>query len=81
MDADRTVAAYARERRSVAALLERLDQPQPATPSVCAGWDVFPPWSARGPLTDALVHGGDMRVPLGCRTSPTPTPSARPSPS
>ena len=28
---------------------------------------------ARGPLTDALVHGGDMRVPLGLPHAPTPS--------
>src|SRR5206468_1420420 len=27
---------------------------------------------ARGPLTDALVHGGDMRVPLGIAHTPDP---------
>jgi uncharacterized protein (TIGR03083 family) len=27
---------------------------------------------ARGPLTDALVHGGDMRVPLGIPHAPDP---------
>jgi uncharacterized protein (TIGR03083 family) len=27
---------------------------------------------ARGPLTDALVHGGDMRVPLGIPHTPHP---------
>ena len=28
---------------------------------------------ARGPLTDAFVHGGDMRVPLGLPHTPPPT--------
>lgn len=27
---------------------------------------------ARGPLTDALVHGGDMRIPLGLPNDPAP---------
>ena len=128
---DQVHAAAAAERRDLADLLERLDDAQWSTPSLCAGWDVRTvaghlvsalspsPWplvgavlrsggrpdvandalarrearespkqlvallrqragrritppvtGARGPLTDVLVHAGDIRVPLGLPHSP-----------
>jgi len=123
---DEVQAASSVERRDLADLLERLDDAQWSTLSLCAGWDVRTvaghlvsalspsPWplvaavlrsggrphvandllarraareptarivallreradrraappvvGARGPLTDVLVHGGDIRLPLG----------------
>jgi uncharacterized protein (TIGR03083 family) len=128
---DQVHAAAAAERRDLADLLERLDDAQWSTPSLCAGWDVRTvaghlvsalspsPWAlvgavlrsggrphlandalarraaresparivallreradrritppvvgARGPLTDVLVHAGDIRLPLGLPHSP-----------
>ncbi len=123
---DDVFAASAAERRALADTLDRLDDAQLATPSLCGGWDVRtvaahlasavlpskgaflvallrsgfrphvandhearrvaarpfpevvhalranadsrfapPVVGARGPLTDALVHGADVCVPLG----------------
>ena len=126
-------AATGRARRSVADLLDGLDDAQLATPSLCAGWSVKdvaghlvaavatptgtflrellrrrgdahktntalarklaerpaaelagllrehadrefspPVVGPRGPLSDGLVHEGDMRVPLGLPHAPPP---------
>jgi uncharacterized protein (TIGR03083 family) len=125
-------AAVADERRRIASLLDGLDAPQLATPSLCAGWDVktvgahivstvmdgTPAFLRRGirqgsmaraidelarhrarqpaaevvaslhrcadrrispplfgpvdPLADVLVHGGDIRIPLGLPFTPDP---------
>lgn len=131
MNPETVFAASAIERRSVADLLDSLDEQQLATPSLCAGWDVRtvaghlasaiapsqrsfliavaraagnphrandavarqharlpvadivqtlrsradsrfapPVVGARGPLTDVLVHAGDMRLPLGLPHGP-----------
>ena len=133
MDSETVFAASAVERRSVADLLEGLDENQLNAASLCAGWDVrtvaghlasviapsqraflvavlksagnlhqansvvarqearrpvpdlvqtlrsradsrfTPPVAGeRGPLTDVLVHAGDMRVPLGLAHEPAP---------
>ena len=125
-------AAVANERRQIATLIDRLDDAQLATDSLCAGWDVKTvaahlvsvfadgfwvfQWTAlrhggihraidelarcraqlpaseiaadlrqgadrelsppiTGPLsglTDVLVHGGDIRIPLGLPFEPDP---------
>ena len=127
-------AATARARRSIADLLDDLDDAQLATPSLCAGWSVKvvaghvaaavtvparsgscasccasgatgtrptpcspagsrelptaelaallrehadrefspPVVGPRGPLSDGLIHEGDMRVPLGLPHAPDP---------
>lgn len=130
MDVEAIYAASAAERRGVADLLESLDEPALATPSLCEGWDVrtvgahlasaitakvlpflllsirygsfdrandessrraaqqpvtdivaslrahadsrfSPPGTGpRAPLTDVLVHSGDMRRPLGLPHDP-----------
>lgn len=130
MDVEAIFAASAAERRGVADLLESLDDPALATPSLCEGWDVrtvgahlasaitarvlpfvllsirygsfnrandersrraaqqpvadivatlrthaesrfSPPGTGpRAPLTDVLVHSGDMRRPLGLPHDP-----------
>jgi uncharacterized protein (TIGR03083 family) len=130
VDVEAIFAASAAERRGVADLLESLDDPALATPSLCEGWDVrtvgahlasaitarvlpflllsiryggfdrandersrraaqqpvadivatlrthadsrfCPPGTGpRAPLTDALVHSGDMRRPLGLPHDP-----------
>ncbi len=55
--------ARAEARRPVADLVGRLQR--------SAGRRVSPPVvGPRGPLTDVLVHGGDMRVPLGLPHDP-----------
>lgn len=134
MDVEAIFAAAATERRGVADLLESLDEPALAAPSLCEGWDVrtvgahlsaaitarvlpfllnsirygsfnrandeasrraaqqpiadivaklrahadsrfSPPGTGpRAPLTDVLVHSGDMRRPLGLPHDP---PAAR----
>jgi uncharacterized protein (TIGR03083 family) len=130
VDVEAIFAASAAERRGVADLLESLDEPALATPSLCEGWDVrtvgahlataitarvlpflllsirygsfnrandersrraaqqpvadivatlrthadsrfSPPGTGpRAPLTDVLVHSGDMRRPLGLPHEP-----------
>lgn len=129
---DSVFSAVANERRQIAALIERLDDAQLATESLCAGWDIKTvaahlvsvladsfwvfQWTAlrrggihraidelaqrraelpaaeivaalrqgadhelsppiTGPLsglTDVLVHGGDIRIPLGLPFDPDP---------
>ena len=130
MDVEAIFAASAAERHAVADLLDGLDEPALATPSLCEGWDVrtvgahlasaitarvlpfllssiryasfnkandeasrraaqqpvadivaklrahadsrfSPPGTGpRAPLTDVLVHSGDMRRPLGLPHDP-----------
>jgi Mycothiol maleylpyruvate isomerase N-terminal domain len=40
VDRELIFAAVANERRQIATLMDSLDDPQLATPSLCAGWDV-----------------------------------------
>lgn len=78
VDTDAILAASAVERRAVADLLDSLDK-QLRTPSRCAGWDVRSvaahlASAITAPLTDALVHAGDMRIPLGLPHDPAADP-------
>ena len=58
MNSHQIFAATALERRRIADLLDELDEPQLATPSLCAGWDV----KTVGAHLLSFLADGNLRV-------------------